>query len=161
MHIFRIILALLIAFAAMVPAHAESLCILREIVIFNCELKKSTASLCKSDENGALTYRSGSNSKVNMQLSDTGKGKGSVFFFSDAPYAGGGEAHIRFSRAAYTYYLYDKTVKTTEGPEFSAGIAIYKGQRKISNFACENDASIRAEAYKSITRESFQLIDSR
>jgi hypothetical protein len=161
MKIFVFILMSLIVLVAVTPAGAEGLCMKGEAVIFNCELKKSVASLCQSDSDGALTYRNGVEGRINMQLSDFGDRKNIRFFFSNIPYAGGGEAHVRFSRSVYTYYLYDKTIKTSEGPEFSAGIAVYKSQRKISDLACENDASIRAIAYKSITREPYRFIDSQ
>jgi hypothetical protein len=159
MDIFRIILISFIALNV-APVYAEGLCVARETIIFNCELKKSVASLCRSDADGTLIYRNGTDEKLNMQLSDAGINKNIVFFFSSIPYAGGGESHIRFSRSTYTYYLYDKTVKTSDGPEFRAGIAIYKGQRKISDLACENDASIHAAAYTSIAREPYRSIDS-
>jgi hypothetical protein len=161
MNIFQAALTSLIVFSVSATAFAEGLCTARETAIFNCELKKSVASLCKSDVNGALTYRNGTSGKMNMYLSDVGEGEKAVFFFSNIPYAGGGEAHIRFSRSGYIYYLYDKTIKTPEGAEFSAGIAIYKDQKKISDLVCENDASIRAAAYESIIREPYRSIDSK
>ncbi|CAG9255541.1 conserved exported hypothetical protein [Burkholderia diffusa] len=158
MNVCRAISVSVLAFVSMVAAHAEGLCTTKEVAIFNCELKKTVSSLCQSTENGTLTYRNGINGKINLQISD-GKGiKRGVFYFSSVPYAGGGEAHIRFSRLGYTYYLYDRTVKTDEGPTFSAGIAIYRGERKISNFICNNDASIRAGAYQSITKEDYRSI---
>jgi hypothetical protein len=160
MDISRTILISLVIFTVNLPARAEGLCNANEAVIFNCELARSITSLCKSIKNGVLTYRNGIGTKINMQLSDEGKDKDSTFFLSSTPYAGGGESHIRFSQSSYSYYLYDKTVKTSEGPEFSAGIVIYKGKRKISNYACKNDASIRAAAYESMARESYQSIDS-
>jgi hypothetical protein len=161
MDIFQATLISLFTCTVAVPACAEGLCIAAETTIFNCELQKSTASLCKSNQDGTLIYRNGTDGKINMQLSDVGKSKNIVFFFSNVPYAGGGEAHIRFTRSSYTYYLYDKTTKASAGPEFSAGIAIYKDRRKISDLACQNDASIRATAYKSITREPYRSIDSQ
>ncbi|WP_175946515.1 hypothetical protein [Burkholderia pyrrocinia] len=146
-----------------VSAHAEGLCAAKETAIFNCELRKSVSSLCQSKENGILTYRNGLDGKINLQTSDNSEGKNEndVFYFSNRPYAGGGEAHIRFSRLGYTYYLYDKTVKTDEGPTFSAGVVVYKGKKKISNLVCDNDASIRADAYQSIVRESYRAIDAQ
>lgn len=153
------VVALVVGLGMTPGVRAEGLCISRETVIFNCELEKSIASLCQSRDEGTLIYRSGTSRRLAMELSDSSKKK-SVFFLSSIPYAGGAEAHIRFSRSSYTYYLYDKTVKAREGPEFSAGIAIYKGKRKISDLSCRNDASIYAAGYESVTRESYRSIDS-
>ncbi|MGU7775355.1 hypothetical protein ACV229_34950 [Burkholderia sp. MR1-5-21] len=158
MSVCRVILASIIGLATVVTARAEGLCATKETVIFNCEFKNSVSSLCQSLEGGALIYRNGVDGRINLKISD---GKNDVFFFSNTPYAGGGEAHIRFSRSGYTYYLYDKTVKGDEGPVFSAGIVIYKGGKKISSFACINDASIRAGAYQSISREKYRSIGAQ
>ncbi|MBR8299556.1 hypothetical protein KDW49_02280 [Burkholderia dolosa] len=150
-----------ISFVAAVTVHAEGLCAAKEAVIFNCELEKSISSLCQSTESGTLTYRNGSDGKINLQVSDEKRIKKDVFYFSNAPYAGGGEAHIRFSQFGYTYYLYDKTIKADEGPTFSAGIVVYKGGKRIYNLVCNNDASIREKAYQTITREKYRTIDVR
>lgn len=149
-----------ISLALTFSAHAEGLCAVKEMVIFNCELKRSVSSLCQSTENGTITYRNGLDGRINLQISGNNAGKKDVFHLSYMPYAGGGEAHIRFSRLDYTYYLYDNTIKTDEGPTFSAGIVIYRGEKKVSNFVCNNDASIRASAYESIVKEMYQEIDA-
>ncbi|WP_126877438.1 hypothetical protein [Paraburkholderia kururiensis] len=157
----RAISVSVITFVSAVAAHAEGLCATKETAIFNCELEKTVSSLCQSTENGTLTYRNGIDGKINLQVSDNKEIKKDVFYFSNTPYAGGGEAHIRFSQLGYTYYLYDRTVKADEGPTFSTGIVIYRGKRKISNLTCNNDASIRAGAYQSITKETYRSIGSR
>lgn len=159
MDIFRSILILIIGLIVPAFARAEGLCAKNETVVFNCELEKSTSSLCQSPENGGLAYRNGNDGKVNLQVSDGERGKRDVFFLSSVPYSGGGEAHIRFSRFGYTYFLYDRVIKEEGGPVFSAGIVIYKGKVKISSVTCENDASIREGAYQSITKEHYRSID--
>ncbi|WP_233802931.1 hypothetical protein [Paraburkholderia sp. HP33-1] len=146
---------------AVTVAYAEGMCKSGEKAIFNCELSKSTSSLCQSMDSGALTYRNGVDGKIRFELSNHDVENGPVFYFSNIPYAGGGEAHIRFSSQEYTYYLYDKTVKTDEGPTFSAGIVIYKKQNKISNLVCSNDASIHESAYQSITKEPYRPIAAK
>lgn len=102
-----------------------------------------------------LTYRAAAKGKLQLQISETKKNKGKLFFFSSTPYAGGGEAHIRFVNAGYTYYLYDRAVKGEGGPIFSSGVAIYRDGEKISNPTCENDASIHQSAYENMTREPY------
>ena len=157
MNIKRISMPLALGLALVTGAHAEGLCQADEAVIFNCEMPRSVSSLCQSD-GGILTYRNSKNGKLYLKISDAGGEMGKIFYFSNAPYAGGGEAHIRFSRFKYTYYLYDKTVKTDGAPMFSAGILIYKGNERIANLACGNDASIRERAYHTITREAYSSI---
>jgi hypothetical protein len=157
----KFIIVSLASLAATSNGHAEGMCKDRETVVFNCEMQKSVSSMCESKDTGVLSYRNGVASKIHLEISDSGVRKGPIFYFSNIPYAGGGEAHIRFSRSRYTYYLYDKTVKTDGGPAFSAGIVVYRGERKISNLICKNDASIRNNAYDDIAKESYREIGSR
>jgi hypothetical protein len=142
-----------------VAVNAEGLCMEKEVALFNCEMKKSVSSLCLATENGDVTYRNGIDGRLDFMISEDKNIKKRIFYFSDVSYAGGGEAHIRFSRFGYTYYLYDKTIKADDGPEFSAGVAVYKGLKRVSNSLCINDASIRSGAYQSIEREVFKAID--
>ncbi|WP_157650077.1 hypothetical protein [Burkholderia ubonensis] len=161
MNVYRVVSVAILSLASIVTAHAEGMCTEKETVIFNCELEKTISSLCQSTESGALTYRNGSDGRIGFQISDSKRIKKDVFYFSNIPYAGGGEAHIRFSRLGYTYYLYDKTIRSDEGPTFSAGIVVYRGGKKISNISCNNDASIREKAYQAIAREKYRSIDAR
>ncbi|WP_146010020.1 hypothetical protein [Burkholderia sp. WAC0059] len=142
-------------------AHAEGMCKGREAEIFTCEMERSISSLCESKDTGAFFYRNGFVNKINLDVSENGVRKGRIFYFSRALYSGGGEAHIRFSRAGYTYYLYDKTIKTDGGPTFSAGIVIYRGATEISNHVCLNNASIHRNAYSDIPKENYRSIDSK
>lgn len=161
MNEIKIVLILLINLAAISSVHSEGMCKDSETVIFNCEMPKSVSSLCESKGADTLSYRNGIGGKINLELSDSDIPKEQIFYFSNTPYAGGGEAHIRFSRSGFTYYLYDKSVKTEDGPTFSAGIVVYRGERKISNLICSNDASIRRNAYDDITKESYRSIGSK
>ncbi|WP_175909527.1 hypothetical protein [Burkholderia metallica] len=145
----------------MLVAHAEELCTTKEVTIFNCELEKSVSSLCQSKENGALIYRSGVDGKAGLWIPDGKEDARDLFFLSYAPFAGGGETHIRFYWLGYTYYLYDKVMKVDGDPAFYSGIVMYKGKEKISNISCENDASIRAIAYQSIARETYRSIGTQ
>ncbi|KAB0640111.1 hypothetical protein [Burkholderia stagnalis] len=160
MNVYRAVAVAILSLAPMVAAHAEGMCTEKEVVIFNCELEKTIASLCQSTESGTLTYRNGNGGKIGLQISDSKRIK-KVFYFSNIPYAGGGEAHIGFSRLGYTYYLYDKTIRSDEGSTFSAGIVVYRGEKKISNISCNNNASIRERAYQEIAREKYRSIDAR
>jgi hypothetical protein len=161
MKTIKLIVISLVSTLAVSCAYAEGMCKAQETVILNCELQKSISSLCENKDTGVLSYRNGFANKIKLEISDEDSREGEVFYFSNTPYAGGGEAHIRFSRIGYTYYLYDKTIKTDDGPSFSAGIVVYKAERKISNLICENDTSIRQNAYDHITKESYRSIGSK
>lgn len=141
-------------------SRAEGMCGAAEKVIFNCELQKATASLCESFDS-VLSYRNGTSSKMILEVSDSGSLREKVFYFSNTPYAGGGESHVRFSRGGYTYYMYDKTVKTDDGPVSSAGVVVYQNDKKMGNLICNNDASIRQAGYRDIAREEYKDIDSK
>lgn len=157
----KIITLLIVNLIAGTAAHAEGRCKSGELAIFNCELSKSTSSLCQSTASGVLTYRNGIDGKILFELSNNDNKNTPVFYFSNTPHAGGGEAHIQFPNQEYTYYLYDKRIKTDEGPIFSAGIVIYKKQKKISNLVFSNDASIRESAYQSTTKEAYRSIGAK
>lgn len=141
--------------------HAESLCVDHETILFNCKLPSKTASLCKSKSEDAVTYRFGDKSRIDLEISDADVRQRKIFYFSSTSYAGGGEAHIRFSRARYTYYLYDKTVKTDGGYDFSAGIVVFRGRVKIADHICTNVGSIRGSAYVEMTREKYSDISGK
>jgi hypothetical protein len=98
----EVIVISLVNFIAISCAHAEGMCREGETIIFDCELQKSISSLCESKDAGVLSYRNGVTNKINLEISDGDAGKVKVFYFSSTPYAGGGEAHIRFSKAGYT-----------------------------------------------------------
>ncbi|WP_156966970.1 hypothetical protein [Paraburkholderia ferrariae] len=159
MRAYKIIVLLIFGLFSGAKIRAEGMCNADEAVIFNCELKKTTASLCRSKKDNVLTYRDGGRAGYRLVLSDAGKSN--LFFFSNIPYAGGGEGHIRFSNNDYNYYIYDKTVKTDEGPIFSAGIVIYHNDLKIANMMCNNDASIRRDAYQNFPRENYKNIGAK
>jgi hypothetical protein len=112
-------------------------------------------------DTGALVYRYGSMKKVDLEVSDAALNKSPTFYFSNVPYSGGGEAHIRFSTAKYAYYLYDKTVKTDDGPQVSAGVVVYRNDKKVDHKVCENDASIGQTAYDEMPKEAYRDIGSK
>ncbi|WP_244788432.1 hypothetical protein [Cupriavidus pauculus] len=140
------------------PVSAEGICTAGEAAIFNCDLRGGAASLCESNGDGALTYRHKTRNSIDLEISDGDGRSEQVFYFSSTPYAGGGEAHIRFAKGGYTYFLYDKTVKTEEGPDSSAGIVVYKGNMNTATYVCTNDASIRQSVYQRNKMERYKDI---
>jgi hypothetical protein len=157
MKIYMLVVSTTIA-AIMIPqARADGVCGDSNSLIFDCQLPGSTVVLCLSSQTGAVTYRASSSGKTDMLISSLDQ-KDARFLFSSAPNVGGGEAHIRFSNGEYTYILYDRTVRTVDGADSSAGVVVYRKTKKIANLICENDASIRQLAYSKLPRERFKSI---
>lgn len=134
MNVYRAVSVAILSLAPIATAYAEGMCTEKETVIFNCELEKTISSLCQSTESGTLTYRNGNDGRIGLQISDRKRIKKNVFYFSNIPYAGGGKAHMRFSRLGYTYYLYDKTIGSDEGSTFFAGIVVYREKKRFPIF---------------------------
>jgi hypothetical protein len=151
-----LIVPMVLAFPVVAAEHSDKICENAGTLIFNCKLPRSTASLCMS-RTGSLTYTAQSFKGNALKLTNLGD-KGTKFRFSNVAFSGGGEAHIRFQNNGYEYFLFDKTVKTNEGPDFNAGILVYRSNRRIASFTCENDASIHEDAYTQLPREQFRSI---
>jgi hypothetical protein len=49
-------------------------------------------------------------------------------------------------------------VKDNDGTEASAGIIVYENGWKPVNLACENNASISAEAYEAMPKEDYKIV---
>lgn len=49
---------------------------------------------------------------------------------------------------------------TDEGPDFSAGIVVYRKSKRIADLTCNNDASIHQEAYEQMPTEAYRDIDA-
>jgi hypothetical protein len=56
------------------------------------------------------------------------------------------------------YVIYDRTVKTEDGPKFSAGVTVFRAGRKVVDRSCLNDASIHSIAYNALPREEYRDI---
>lgn len=138
-------------------AWAKGLCRANEETIFNCEFSRSASSLCVSSDH-SVAYRAGSPPKTDLEI-DQKMGRG-TFHLSSTPLIGGGETHIRFSNKGYTYYLYDRISAVAGGDGGSAEIIVYRDRRKVFDRLCENDASIRQEAYLILPREDVLDNDS-
>ena len=68
---------------------------------------------------------------------------------------------ISDSNGRVTFLLYNKSVKTDNGPEASAGIVVHKKGQKIANLSRENNVSISAEAYEAMRQEDFNAIQTQ
>lgn len=169
--------AALLAFAlSAVAAHAEgkpepTLCKEQEVVVFNCLYRQKIASLCASPalskDSGQVKYRFGMTGKIELEYPRGDNDSRERFLFSNTGYSGGGESHIRFVNAKFTYWLYDKMIRTgfpgdpgnpegTNKPVMSAGVIVLKKGARSSRLACRNNASISSVAYQALEREDFQ-----
>jgi hypothetical protein len=143
-------------------SYAEGMCKTGEKIIFNCQLKDEVASICLNEKIMAFVYRDGTAERLNLQVPRPGeRGNANPFYFSNVSYAGGGEAHVRFSQGGYDYYLYDKTIKSDDGPEFSSGVVVLKNNQRLANLVCNNDAAIHHEAYGKIPKEAYRDIGAK
>ncbi|WER48216.1 hypothetical protein CupriaWKF_25805 [Cupriavidus sp. WKF15] len=149
----------LMLFGWSLHAYADNLCKDDEAAVFNCELPQKKSSLCQARSDGALVYRSGRRGRIDIEISN--RKKIDAFRFSYTPYAGGGEAHIKFLNGDYKYYLYDKTIKIDDDHNLSAGIVIYLGDKRVANLICLNDASIKQQAYEGMTREEYRDVGAK
>ena len=153
------------AFAAHEPPNH---CTSAEQIVFSCTIGKKILSVCASNilskQAGYMQYRFGQKNKIEMSYPETPQHPRQFIFFSSVPYAGGGEAHLRFANGQYEYIVYDRTTKGEWGKAghrptfFSAGVVIRKDKKIISNLKCrpEDHASIRAVAYEIMDQEEFE-----
>lgn len=126
---------------------ATGWCSANEPVIFSCQLKnRKTISVCGT-ENGAgyktAQYRFGTLGQPPELLWPEAAGKDRLTFAS-APYSGGGEAQLGFSRGDVTYVVYSRIVRTnfTPGepndPAITDGIMVLKGQALATDLICSD-----------------------
>jgi hypothetical protein len=151
---------LLLTFCGLPPSVVlcHEYCDADEKPVFSCQIKNKKAELCYSKVANSFVYRFKKGNVVQLQYPKMPNGSDS-FKFSSTGYAGGGEAHIRFENDGYTYFIYDKDVKESDGGLSSiAGIMAKKGAKTIANMQCDNDAPIHSEAYTLIPKENYEDI---
>lgn len=149
-----------LAFCSFLPSLAlcQGYCNSDEKPVFSCQIKNKKAELCYSKVANSFVYRFKKGNVVQLQYPKIPSGS-DLFKFSSTGYAGGGEAHIRFENDGYTYFIYDKDVKESDGSLNSiAGIMAKKGAKTIANMQCDNDAPIHSEAYTLIPKENYDDI---
>ncbi len=135
------------------PAAAAepSMCAAGQTPLFTCAVGHKIVSIC--GVGGRATYYYGVPGKVEMSSQ--------ALSFAERAYSGGGETQISFRNGAYSYVVYDKTVRTSfssdahNDPDFSSGLVVEKGGKVLSAKTCASDATISAEAGKVIPAGSF------
>lgn len=132
-----------------------------DAVIFECRLPRQTAAVCmvaaRASHPAFARYRAGRPGHLTA-VYPASAADGAIGF-STTSFAGGGENHLSFVRGHDAYLLYDSTRRTgfgsTNDPQFSAGLTITRNGKTIANRKCSNDASIRALAYKALSRVPY------
>lgn len=141
--------------------HPGSLCSTNEQVIFNCTVKHKLLSVCsKQDDRSSeyVQYRFGLPEKTELEYPSSKVSSKKKFRLSVTSYAGGGEAHLRFDNAGYSYIVFDRSVREEGGDaEFDSGVVIIKvGTEQRSILRCDDSsATLRAPAYSLFDRENF------
>ncbi len=146
-------LALAAALVAPAIAHAAptSLCPAGQTPLFTCPIKQKLVSICA--DNGKATYYYGTPAKIEMTSQ--------ALTTATHEFSGGGEIQITATNHAYTYTVYDSTTRTSfsangqNDPDFSSGLVVQKNGKTIANTQCGADATISADAAKTIPSGSF------
>jgi hypothetical protein len=96
--------------SARAPGAPANLCLANERVAFTCTAGTKLISLCASGD--VLRYRYGKPGRPDITYPAPALATPAreAFRFSSTPYAGGGEARVRFTNGAWEYILYTATM---------------------------------------------------
>ncbi len=149
----RVVLAagFLAGFGGVAAAAEPSLCGAGETVFYSCAVGHKVVSICGGD--GKASYYFGVPGKVEMSSQ--------ALSFAERGFSGGGETQVSFRNGAYSYVVFDKTVRTSfssggqNDPESSSGLVVLKGGRAVSSSVCGSDAAISGDAGKVIPKGAF------
>lgn len=129
-------------------------CAADEQPLFHCVSGERAVSLCADRGRDAVRYRSVAPGHASASVLPMDRVRLRLI-----PYAGGGEARIRFIDGAAEYVAFDRTVRTGfdpgghNDPEFSAGAIVADVDGGTAMMECENDASILRAAYDLLERD--------
>ncbi len=145
------VLGLVGASGAMAAPAVPSMCDAGATALFSCAVGHKVVSIC--GEGGKATYYYGVPGKVEMSSQ--------ALVFAERMFSGGGETQISFANGAYSYVVFDKTVRTSfsadghNDPDSTSGLVVLKGGKTLSAKACASDATISADASKMIQAGAF------
>ncbi|MGJ9417029.1 hypothetical protein ACHAC9_04580 [Massilia sp. CMS3.1] len=132
-------LILVAACCAAAPARAESLCAPNEPVVFACHVGSKMVSLCRpAGDWGMLSYRFGGVGKLELTYPEPGRQASAAFTVKSVPLVGGGETTVAFKRGVYTYTVYSKVARGSDGstPEFEDGVIVARRGKVLSRMRC-------------------------
>lgn len=140
-------------------------CLQEEQLLFHCEVDDLSFLLCASvplsAEKGYVRYLEHGPAGLVRIYPQEMEPHARHFRFSSTAYSGGGEARIRFSDGGAEHIVFDRTIRTGftidggNDPKFDAGVVTVKQDGSQIAMQCDNPASIRAIAYDSLVRETF------
>lgn len=150
---------------------AGGLCRADERALFSCRAEGKVIALCASTdvshESGYVQFRFGTPQDLQVEFPSARVPPVGNFTVSSTAHAGGGEARVRFRNDGVTYYIYERTIRSTpsrisEG-DFEAGIAIDFGARGVAWTQCSPDsvAGLAREAYEVFDRETWTGLPKR
>jgi hypothetical protein len=167
-----------LAFGVNLPSRAQmpapvapSLCEPNETVLFNCQVRTGTGSLCATKklatQSAQILYRFGSRRCLQMTFPTNSDTTNRSISASYMQIPGGGESHVTFTRGGYSYVLYD-AMYNVEGNHqgdrkklMRTGIAVLRGRTIISDRACTNDAIMDWSVHEVLPTEEFQYFNGR
>ncbi len=149
----RVVLAagFLAGFGGVAAAAEPSLCGAGETVFYSCAVGHKVVSICGGD--GKASYYFGVPGKVEMSSQ--------ALSFAERGFSGGGETQVSFRNGAYSYVVFDKTVRTSfsagghNDAESTSGLVVKKNGKEISAMTCATDAMMSADASKVISKGDF------
>jgi hypothetical protein len=132
---------------------AASLCTEGETPIFQCRIGQRMVAVCGGRAGGRpyAQYRFGRPGALELSYpGGPGQGAGTMVR-SLIPFSGGGEAQIHFTTAGHQYLVYSRVLRTRfdrsgrNDAAFSAGLAVWRNGRRISNRGCSDGDSANVD----------------
>lgn len=156
------VLALAGGASARAPGAPANLCLANERVAFTCTAGTKLISLCASGK--VLRYRYGKPGKpdITYPAQALNTPARDAFWFSSTPYAGGGEARVRFTNSAWEYILYSAMTAgewhsdgTRDHRQYD-GVLVRRDGVNKSNIRCTRSPDVDLSPLGEIlTREDF------
>lgn len=119
-----------------------SLCRAGEEALFQCRIGTRQVALCAGTEAGGryVQYRYGRPGRVELAHPDRGS---AGLSWARTGYSGGGELQVNVANGEHRYVLYSRVVRTrfdgvNNAPRFSAGLAVIRGSRILSDRECSD-----------------------
>jgi hypothetical protein len=150
-----VLLCMLPIFAVPAFAGTFNICQKHETIKAACELdNKKLFAVCgtvdpSSGESNGFAYRYGTPDHIEITLTEDLHNAGKSFStneWSEAKSTGGGQ-YVRIRNGAYSYLSYSSS--------FGRGLAVFKGQRLISNISCTDRSLTMQEDSEALEREGF------
>ena len=131
---------------------AAGLCSAGETPLFQCRIGAEQVAVCggrSASGQSYAQYRSEQPGAVTMSYPAGREGGAGNMVRASIPYSGGGEAQFHFTNQGDHTIVYSRVVRTgfgtTNNPQFSAGVAVRRGGRLVSDRACSDGDSANVD----------------